>query len=291
MSSVAYRGGLFARAEAAQSKARGGEGGQSKKRPPPPPNRSEDKFSWPGKPGLTRLVTDNVDEVLGLGRDLVVEFYSPTCHACARVSPVIHHIAKAFREEDGIMVAQMDIDANKYEEFVQDKDLDAIPLVRVYPAGSSATAGGPEPIDYKGRMNLPDIMGFVKQNSTTGFDGERVDRLSDKAMATTRRRLKRVVRKQILADPIFGTMTAGAPCTDAQMEDFEHIMYSLLVGKDPFGDDMKFRQCMDRNKRKYVNHFVRVHDISEKILKDLRKKRKEAGLPEVPSAEGPGRSG
>eukprot|EP00954_Amorphochlora_amoebiformis_P012269 960472-Amorphochlora_amoeboformis.AAC.3 len=45
-----------------------GFGTRAEEKYEPPPYMSEGKYSWPGRPGLTRLVADNAKEVMETDR-------------------------------------------------------------------------------------------------------------------------------------------------------------------------------------------------------------------------------
>eukprot|EP00468_Gymnochlora_sp_CCMP2014_P002847 CAMPEP_0167750694 /NCGR_PEP_ID=MMETSP0110_2-20121227/6136_1 /TAXON_ID=629695 /ORGANISM="Gymnochlora sp., Strain CCMP2014" /LENGTH=274 /DNA_ID=CAMNT_0007636049 /DNA_START=122 /DNA_END=946 /DNA_ORIENTATION=- len=208
----------------------------------PPPYASEDKYSWPGRPGLTRMVADNAKEIAESPKDVFVEFFSPDCHACERFAPVMRHVAYSTKDEKDIVIAQMDVDVNHDESFVSAKDLESLPLVRYFPSN------GGRAVDLEGRTNLPEMLKFVHTNAKRPYDKARVEKASEKLLPKTKQRIRKVVKKQMSED---SQMTAleVSPCGKLQIEAMVKLLTSIVSSDEmDFSGMDKSQKCMLQNK-------------------------------------------
>jgi len=237
---------------------------------------SEDKYAWPGKPGLTKLTAASATEVTSSGRDVLVEFYAPWCPSCARLEPVIHHVAAALRHEEGIVIAQMDVEVNHDESFVPADDLKLLPLIRFFPAN------GGKPIDLEDRASLPEFFRFIKKNATKTYNEPRVKRESEKIKRKTYRKVRKVVQKQLGEDESM-LAVKHSPCGAEQIEAMTRLLVSIVAMEDvDFSAADANRRCLGERKEEIKQHWQQVLTTSEAIMKSIRAHRKAAGLPEVP---------
>jgi len=85
-------------------------------------------------------------------KDVLVQFYSPTCGHCAKLRPVYERVAAKFADDDSIVVAQMDAVAND----VAGLEPEGFPMIVLF---SKANKHG---IEYDGSRDVHDLVQFVE---------------------------------------------------------------------------------------------------------------------------------
>mmetsp|Transcript_34236 Transcript_34236/g.47634 ORF Transcript_34236/g.47634 Transcript_34236/m.47634 type:complete len:214 (-) Transcript_34236:183-824(-) len=207
--------------------------------------------------------------------DVLIEFYSPDCPSCERLSPVIRHVAASFQSEGGIVIGQMNVDANHDESFVPANDLKLLPLIRFFPAGK-------EPVDLEERATVPEFYKFIKEHSTRPYSEDRVKRESDKLLAKTKARVRKVVQRQLKEDD---TMVAvkHSPCGPGQIEAMTRLLTSLVTSSQvDFSAAESNRHCLNAKQQEIKAHWGQVLTTSAAMLENIKASRKARGLPETP---------
>jgi len=85
-------------------------------------------------------------------KDVLVQFYSPTCGHCAKLAPVYEQVAAKFAEDETMVVAKMDAVAND----VAGLEPEGFPTIVLY---SKANKEG---VEYDGSRDAHDLIQFIE---------------------------------------------------------------------------------------------------------------------------------
>lgn len=101
---------------------------------------------------LVELVGSNFASVVhDATKDVLVQFYSPTCGHCKKLQPTYEAVAAKFADDEGMVVAQIDAVAND----VPGVDPEGFPTIILYAKGD--TRG----VEYDGSRDSHDLVQFV----------------------------------------------------------------------------------------------------------------------------------
>lgn len=110
---------------------------------------------------VTKVVANSFDSVvLDDSKDVLIYYFRDDCPYCQALNPVYDSIAEAYKAQDKVVVAKMNIMKNDVPE-----DVPYIPYVRLYKAGDKANA-----LLYQGQRTYRDIVKFLKENGRHGAD-------------------------------------------------------------------------------------------------------------------------
>ncbi|KAG5404789.1 hypothetical protein IGI04_010908 [Brassica rapa subsp. trilocularis] len=111
------------------------------------------------------LTPDNFDEiVLDQNKDVLVEFYAPWCGHCKSLAPVYEKVATVFKQEEGVVIANLDADAHK--SLGEKYGVSGFPTLKFFPKDKKAGQ------DYEGGRDLDDFVGFINEKVGTSRDSQ-----------------------------------------------------------------------------------------------------------------------
>ncbi|KAF3552235.1 hypothetical protein DY000_02002603 [Brassica cretica] len=111
------------------------------------------------------LTPDNFDEiVLDQNKDVLVEFYAPWCGHCKSLAPVYEKVATVFKQEEGVVIANLDADAHK--SLGEKYGVSGFPTLKFFPKDNKAGQ------DYEGGRDLDEFVGFINEKVGTSRDSQ-----------------------------------------------------------------------------------------------------------------------
>lgn len=97
--------------------------------------------------------------VLDSKKNVLVEFYSPSCGHCKKLIPTLNALAKEFKDDDDVVIAKMDATTNDAPSGLFN--------VKGFPTLYLHTANG-EIIKYEGNRSLSDLRDFINKHRSAG---------------------------------------------------------------------------------------------------------------------------
>lgn len=111
------------------------------------------------------LNSDNFDEiVLDETKDVLVEFYAPWCGHCKSLAPTYEKVAAAFKNEEGVVIANLDADNHK--DLAEKYGVSGYPTLKFFPKNNKAGE------DYDGGRDLDEFVTFINEKSGASRDGK-----------------------------------------------------------------------------------------------------------------------
>ncbi|KAK2142671.1 hypothetical protein LSH36_924g00042 [Paralvinella palmiformis] len=113
----------------------------------------------PKKQGVvTVVVGDTFDKiVMDPKKDVMIEFYAPSCGHCKRLEPKYKELAKKYKKERNLVIAKMDATANDSPEQFE---VSGYPTIYFAPANDKKN-----PKKYDGDQEVDDLTKFIKDNA------------------------------------------------------------------------------------------------------------------------------
>ena len=106
---------------------------------------------------LTVLVGKNFREIVeDPTKDVIVEFYSPTCGHCEMFAPTWQSVAEHCQDVTDLIVANFDATANEVKGLKMDK----FPSIRFYPKNNK------EGVEYNGPSQFEHLIEFLSYHSS-----------------------------------------------------------------------------------------------------------------------------
>jgi len=96
--------------------------------------------------------------VLTNTKDVLVEFYAPWCGHCKSLAPIYEKLGEHFKDNENILIAQMDATANDVDPIY---DVRGFPTIKFFPGFSK----GETPNDYQGERTLEAFVQFLNDNA------------------------------------------------------------------------------------------------------------------------------
>jgi len=118
------------------------------------------------------LTPDNFDKiVLDTNKDVLVEFYAPWCGHCKSLAPIWDKLATIFKNEDDVVVAN--VDADMYKDLGTRFGVSGFPTLKFFPKTNK------EGEAYNSGRDLKDLLSFL--NDKTGSKRQENGRLNSEA--------------------------------------------------------------------------------------------------------------
>ena len=106
---------------------------------------------------------DFEEQVFDSAKDVIVLFKTPWCRRCRKMELALRQTASLLQNKN-IRVYQYDVTANDIPDCVQNR-LYGFPTIMMWPAAKKSE----EPVVYRGKAKLVDMMKFVAEHATTKF--------------------------------------------------------------------------------------------------------------------------
>ncbi|CAL8238062.1 unnamed protein product, partial [Lota lota] len=104
------------------------------------------------------VVAESFEDVVNQpDKDVLVQFFSPRCPHCKKLSPVYTELAQQLYLDPNLIIAEMDATAN---DVPLGYDVQGFPTIYFAPAGKKD-----QPIRYEGTRELKDLVRFLKRES------------------------------------------------------------------------------------------------------------------------------
>jgi protein disulfide isomerase len=95
--------------------------------------------------------------VIDNDKDVLVKFYSPSCAHCKKLAPVYEELAKKYKSNSKLLIAEFDGTKNEAEDI----HIKGYPTIKFWPAGKKK-----KPIDFSGERTLKNLEDFIKKHGT-----------------------------------------------------------------------------------------------------------------------------
>nr|XP_043619946.1 probable protein disulfide-isomerase A6 [Erigeron canadensis] len=111
------------------------------------------------------LNSENFDDiVLDKTKNVLVEFYAPWCHHCNDLVPIYESLATAFKNEDEVVIAN--IDADNYKDLGERYSVHGYPTIKFFSKNDKAGE------EYEGGLDLDSLVTFINDKCGTSRDGK-----------------------------------------------------------------------------------------------------------------------
>ncbi|EPS61150.1 protein disulfide-isomerase, partial [Genlisea aurea] len=111
------------------------------------------------------LTPENFNEVvLDQTKDVLIEFYAPWCGHCKNLAPVYEKVATAFKQEEGVVIAN--VDADNHKDLAEKYGVSGFPTLKFFPKNNK------DGEDYDGGRDLDDFVTFINEKSGTSRDAK-----------------------------------------------------------------------------------------------------------------------
>uniref|UniRef100_A0A3Q0RH87 Protein disulfide-isomerase n=1 Tax=Amphilophus citrinellus TaxID=61819 RepID=A0A3Q0RH87_AMPCI len=105
------------------------------------------------------VVAESFDQVVNdPDKDVLIQFFSPSCPHCKKLEPVYKELADTLRSDPNIIIAKMNAVAN---DVPLGYDVQGFPTIYFAPVGRKD-----EPIRYQGSRELKDFLRFLKREAS-----------------------------------------------------------------------------------------------------------------------------
>ncbi|XP_041810692.1 protein disulfide-isomerase A3-like [Chelmon rostratus] len=108
------------------------------------------------------VVAESFDDIVNdPGKDVLIQFYSPSCPHCKKLEPVYRELADTLSSDPNVIVAKMNAADN---DVPLGYDVHGYPTIYFAPVGKKD-----EPIRYEGGRELKDFLKFLKREASHGL--------------------------------------------------------------------------------------------------------------------------
>lgn len=116
-----------------------------------------------GEQHIVVLTDQNFEKVVyDESKNVLVKFYAPWCGHCRRLAPEYEEVARAFKDEDSVVIAKYDADTHK--GFASIHGVSGYPTVRFFPSG---VRGKDRSVLYEGGRDAGSIVTYVNHMAGT----------------------------------------------------------------------------------------------------------------------------
>lgn len=121
------------------------------------------KIKPPAPPAFTVLDSHTFDDVaLDPTKDVLVTFTAPWCGHCKRLKPTYEQVAIDFKNEPGVVIANVDADAASNRPLAQKYGVGSFPTIKFFPKGNKE-----EPLDYDGERTEEAFVSYLNSQCGT----------------------------------------------------------------------------------------------------------------------------
>eukprot|EP00771_Trimastix_marina_P000007 gnl/Trimastix_PCT/1002.p1 GENE.gnl/Trimastix_PCT/1002~~gnl/Trimastix_PCT/1002.p1 ORF type:complete len:493 (-),score=175.94 gnl/Trimastix_PCT/1002:138-1571(-) len=109
------------------------------------------------KNGVYQLVGNSFKPVvMESHKDVMVKFYAPWCGHCKKMQPAYEKLAKEFKDDANVIIAEMDLTVNDAPPSL---GITGFPTLKLFPANHKDT-----PVAYTGSRGFADMKKFIREN-------------------------------------------------------------------------------------------------------------------------------
>ncbi|MCQ2815781.1 MAG: thioredoxin domain-containing protein [archaeon] len=100
-------------------------------------------------------------EVINNDKDVLVKFYAPWCGHCKKLAPIYEELAKKYKDNDKLLIAECDATENEVEQV----SITGFPTIKFWPGGKKSKA-----IDFNGDRTIDGFEKFLRDHCTNKFE-------------------------------------------------------------------------------------------------------------------------
>ena len=277
------------------------------------PFTSSPLYPHPARPDVSIATADSLDEIVGgrgsRNQHVLVEVYSPYCHACERLTPVLDQVAHILsmlsREQrylpsssssppSSFLVAVMDDSKNHAPGFLTPDEERYLPVLKFFPAPASASSPLPDPVTYHGPHNAAAILSFIASAlpASSRPSASVLNSLTRSTSEEAFRRVKAVFKRQrdeqVARDPTL-LLFDHAPCGSQMQRMMESMILSSYTSEADDDEEKAevlrdFQQCVRGKREETDAYWKTVRDIAQAQL-DMGQDSSKGGAGADDSAE------
>lgn len=98
---------------------------------------------------------------IGGDKAALVAFTAPWCGHCKTLAPIWEELAHTFSQEDGILIAKVDAEAENSKATAQEQGVNSYPTIKWFPAGSK------EPVEYSSGRSEKAFVDWINEKAGT----------------------------------------------------------------------------------------------------------------------------
>lgn len=254
-------------------------------------------YPHPVYKGITIATAESLPELVDQraqrNTHVLLEIYSPYCHACERLAPIMRQVGEvasqlnhsitqsANQSRPSLTVAVMDDSRNHKPGFLTRQEERYLPLIKLYPANSN------ESFLYEGPHNTMAILRFINSHlpEADRIDMKAVEPLVSATNDKTQDELVAVYEKQrkdeIANDPtisLFDTAPCGNHLSKLMQEMILGRYRSIVTKADQTKsrearDELmkEFNTCVAKNSKETVDFWKKIADLANGQLDAAQK--------------------
>ncbi|EFX01396.1 disulfide isomerase [Grosmannia clavigera kw1407] len=116
---------------------------------------------WEAPSSIEFLTDESFAKVIGSDKDVLVAFTAPWCGHCKSLAPTWEKLATDFANEDGVVVAKVDAEAESSKQTAKDEGVTSYPTIKFFARGSKTGEA------YSGARSEEELVKFINSKAGT----------------------------------------------------------------------------------------------------------------------------